>query len=477
LDTHPDLCDTNFPSYKEDVAKKLKIAPDGSSPFILLVESGSCTNVRKVRNAQQLGASAVIIANTEGGLPNGDDLIFLPKLMGDDGNNTPGNDTFSHEDYRLPDDGSGKDVSIPSMMIGKSEYGRIKKVIDAKKNSTGIVLAEMAWQVPKFENKVIMDLWYSPIDTPTKEFMASNFSAIARTFDLNALHGNVDDASYDERMNLLSFRERPILLDGKALGCIGTESCQDLCTNGGRYCHVPHRHTFGKDIVKESLRRLCIDKHYKNPKVYWDYIDQFSSTCWEGDSFANEDCVNDAYSKSNIDKSTIDTCINDSGDVDKDVENALLQASLEMQGKWGIHQSPTVMINHEVSTIVSWMGLNQIGVLTALCDTFSYGEKPHVCYACMHCGDPVACATRSPMQCHQDDGVEKEDPHAHELPDDGNHSGGGGKSRTRRVFHWIFSLALIGGIAGGAFMYYKKYMEERGDGLGSYSLQDAFLSG
>ena len=86
----------------------------------------------------------------------------------------------------------------------------------------------------------------------------------------------------------MRFKERPILLDGKALGCVGNtnapdEACYHLCTNGGRYCHPSHHGNVGRDIVKESLRRLCIDKHYKSSKVYWDYIDHFNSRCWDTD--------------------------------------------------------------------------------------------------------------------------------------------------------------------------------------------------
>ena len=451
------LCNSNLDQM--EVIKELHIPEDSGAPFMLLVERGDCTFVRKVRNAQQLGAAAVLIGDTE--------------------NNFIQNHTNMDERLRLPDDGSGHDISIPSVMISKNEYHAIHQIINNKKNFTGVVVSEIAWHTPKFDNKVEMDLWYSPIDTHTKEFIASNFSSIARAFDLN---DKSDESTWDNKLNLLRFKERPVLLDGKALGCIGNEDapdepCYKLCTNGGRYCHVSHRHTDGKDIVVEALRRLCITKHYKHPKVYWDYIDQFSNLCWDSDYFANEKCVKDAYLHSNIDNTIIDACIADSGSPEKDEENTLLQHSLDMQMYHGIHQSPFVTINHDVSQMVSWNGLNNEAVLRALCETFSYGEKPHVCYACMRCGDPVACAQRSPMTCLSDDGVEKEDPNAHKQ---GNHDSNndGKKHRHSHWGRWIFGLMLIGGTSGGAYVYYKKQMELNGagSGLGSYSLQDAFLS-
>merc|ERR1711957_228674 len=150
-----------------------------------------------------------------------------------------------------------------------------------------------------------------------------------------------------------------------------------------------------------------------------------------------------------------------------------------MQKKRGIHQSPSIIINHDVSHLVSFFGLSPRSVLIALCETFSYGEKPHVCYACMMCGDPVACAQRTPMKCISGDGVEKEDPNAHgqgkHSHEDNNNNDK--KRKHSRWGHWIFGLLLVGGGSAGAYVYYKKRMEENsGSGLGSYSLQDAFLS-
>jgi len=484
------LCNDNIDQLSVD--RDLGIAEGHGTPFILLVHRGSCTFVKKVRNAQHLGAAAVLIADAEHnhlpptpdeveGFDDSMDILRLddpPHPKPDDSNHTE----HEHE-FRLADDGSGRDISIPSMMIAKMEYDAIKDAINSKPNMSGTVVAEFAWHVPKYNYKVAMELWYSPIDTHTKEFMASNFSAIARAFDLNEMHGNThENDSYNERMNMMRFKERPLLLDGSAVGCLGNsdapdEPCYNLCTNGGRYCHVSHRLTDGKDIVTEALRRLCISKHYKSPKFYWDYIDHFSNFCWDSDNFANEKCVEDAYKHSNIDKSHIDLCFSDSGDPEKDSTNALLQDALDMQLKRGVHQSPTVTINHELSPMISFEGLSPRSVLYGLCHTFAYGEKPHVCYACMTCGDPVACAQRFPMKCLAGDGVEKEDPNAHKEGQTGDDDANTDEKNKRHFGHWLFLLLLLGGGTGG-YVYYKKKMEEDGGagGLGSYSLQDAFLS-
>ena len=469
------LCNDHYK--QEVVIDQLNLPPDQGAPFILLVERGLCTFVRKVRIAQHLGAAAVLIGDTNDQLPNlGKDILFLDNDLGD--HPTPDNSNHSQIDreYRMANDGSGGDIGIPSMMIGKKDYQTIKDLV-RHKNNTGVVVAELAWQIPKYDWKVVMDLWSSPIDYRTKEFLASNFSAIARSLDLNEAHGNThDNEHYNDQMNLMRYHERPILLDGKSIGCVGQSDipggpCYRLCTNGGRYCHASQHHTDGRDIVKEALRRLCIHKHYKSPKYYWDYIDHFSANCWHADDFANEKCVKDAYTKSNIEPDKVKECLSDSGDPEEDVSNALLEDSLTMQKNQGVYQSPTVKINHEVSPLIGWTGLTQRNVLIALCETFAYGEKPHVCYACMACGDPVACAKRSPMKCVMGDGEEKEDPDAHKEEHHHHKKHG----RGHKVFRWFFGLFLVGGLCGGGYVYYKKRMDE-GDGLGAYSLQDAFLS-
>ena len=408
------------------------------SPYILLVQrGGDCTFVDKVRHSQHVGASAVIIADT----------------------------VNNHLPTTMANDGSGQDISIPSVLINKEAYEDIKKVYE-QHNHTGTVVAELAWHPPKYTDKVIMDLWHSPIDTHTKDFL-TNFSVLANTFELK------------QQVDLLEFHEHPILLDGKQLNCVGHDStpndpCYHLCTNGGRYCHVSHHHTDGKDVVVEALRRLCITKHFgQDPHIYWQYITHFSSFCWDSDYYANEECVKDAMQHSGINHEDIETCMQDSGSTDSDAENSLLQNVLEEQREQGIIKSPTVLINHD--RVMLWGGVTPKYILEALCETFAYGDKPHVCYVCGMCGDPVACASRTPMKCMAGDGQEKEDPNAHQLPDNG---GGGGdtpsKKRKSHVGKWLFGILLVGGAAG-AFVYYKKQMEGE-DGLGSYSLQDAFLS-
>jgi hypothetical protein len=192
--------------------------------------------------------------------------------------------------------------------------------------------------------------------------------------------------------------------------------------------------------------------------------------------FHNHECIADAFSHSGIDTKIIDDCMADTGALDSDVTNSALELTLQHQYEAGIFKSPTVMVNHDRALM--WDGFNAKNVLYALCDSYITGQKPHVCFACMHCGDPLACAQRTPMQCLATDGQEKEN--SHKGHDDHNHDDDNNNSKKKKkgghFFKWFFGLVLIGGSIGG-FLYYKKNMENQGrDGLGSYTLQDAFLS-
>lgn len=391
------------------------------APFILMIDRGDCTFVTKVRNAQKRGALGVILADNI------------------DGEHVP----------IIADDGSGHDVSIPSMMIKKVDADHIKDMIVQKKQP---VVAEMAWHWPRHEKEAYVSFWHTPIDTRSAEFLA-NFSKIALTLG--------------DRMR---FHPHYYVLNGAHLHCHGNagkegDSCYNLCTNNGRYCAVGHHGVSGKNVVIESLRRMCITKH--NPgKPWWDYLDHFTQRCMitkDDEYFANPDCVKDAFSHAGVDQAKIEACMQDAGDVTADVPNSMLTKALEQIEEYGVFETPTVLIN---DAPLRWYPLSPKSVFDMYCMAFEYGKAPHACYQCGACGDPVACISRDPMECHADDGKEPED-----IPS----KGGTGKHHKKRHFwRWFFIFSFIAGAGG--YVFYKRRMGEGGDGFGSYTLADAFMT-
>ena len=85
-------------------------------PFILMVDRGDCTFVKKVRNAQRSGAAGVIIADNTCLCSAGSDC-------------TPDGEFEECESKEpiMADDGSGSDITIPSFLMFKQDADPIKE--------------------------------------------------------------------------------------------------------------------------------------------------------------------------------------------------------------------------------------------------------------------------------------------------------------------------------------------------------------
>mmetsp|Transcript_5372 Transcript_5372/g.12673 ORF Transcript_5372/g.12673 Transcript_5372/m.12673 type:complete len:494 (-) Transcript_5372:207-1688(-) len=417
-DADDNFCSPEAPPPAKNSTKKDPWAP----PFIALIDRGACTFVTKVRNAQRRGASAVILADNKD----------------------------ESEIHVVADDGSGHDISIPSVMMKKSDADAVKHSLGKKHT----VIVEMAWHWPKHTDHATIEYWYNPNSLHSAEFLG-NFSNIVQKLGDN-----------------MQFEPHHHILDGVDMNCHGktekeTDFCYNLCTNNGRYCAIGHHGVLGKDVVIESLRRMCVQKHYPGAP-WWAYLSHFTQQCMEQKDevyFANEDCLKDAFSHASIDQATIDTCMKDSGDITSDSTNTMLEAAMTLVEEFGAFESPTVLVN---GAPLNWMPVTPKTVFDVYCHAFEYGKAPHACYQCEFCGDPVACIARDPMECHPDDGKEPEDGPS---PAPANNKGKGGVKG--RHWGWFFIFCCMGGAGG--YVYYKRRVEGE-DGFGSYSLADAFMS-
>lgn len=393
------------------------------------LDMGGCTPISKARRAQELGAAGLIITT----------------------HNCLCSENCTDEEHcidelpHLHDDGTGESVSIPTMIISHGKASHLKAAI-RKGNA---VLMEMAWHEPKMEHTVRADFWYAPNHKSTEEFLA-NFSGLAHTLGEH-----------------LDFRPHHYILDGHRMQCEGQsddpkQPCFNMCTNNGRYCYVSygynHHGISGKDVVTESLRRMCLIKHH-TPGVFWEYVNHFQTMCDSIDYFANKDCVKDALKHSNVKEKAIEECMKDSGDVATDQTNSLLEVAMEASAR--TIETPTVHIN---GMPMKWP-LNTRAVFESICLGYQTGKAPHVCAACAMCGDPVACASRAPMHCIAQDG---------RIPDSKKSSTGGKKSGGG-FGHFVLVVLILTGIGG--VVYYKKFMED-GDrpSYSGYSLGEALMS-
>ena len=244
-----------------------------------------------------------------------------------------------------------------------------------------MVQIEMAWALPNPDDRVEYDLWTTPSDIVSRDFQ-SEFRDVAMSLGERAY-----------------FTPHMYVYDGVKSHCQGADGenmCFNLCTNNGRYCATDPDNDLdhgisGADVVKESLRRICIWKHYGEAdgvgKEWWDYVNEFVKRCGNEDYFANEDCVKDVYKHSKIDGDRIGRCMKDSGGLESDVSNAFLDNELSAQKRRGVVVLPTAFVN----TVALRGALTSSMVFSAICAGYMDGTEPKICKQCAKCPNEMEC--------------------------------------------------------------------------------------
>lgn len=333
-------------------------------PFILMIDRGGCTVIQKVRNAERAGAAAVIIADN-----------FCQCKLEHLCKSEPGIDCEDREPV-MADDGAGSDVSIPSMLMLKQDADSLKAALFVGKP----VRMEFRWSPPTPVDTVTYQFWTTPADT-TSEHLQLEFKEAAL-----ALKGNA------------KFSPRMYLYDGRVSGCIsqksGKNSCQNLCTNNGRYCaFAPETHfatpISGVDVVIESLRRLCIWQIYGFDglgQIWWEYVHYFTEKCGL-QLFTDNNCILDSMKQTGIDSDAVSKCMDQSGGTEKDVENNLLASEIHIRTKSQVTILPDIRVNGAAIQ----GNLDFKNVFQALCTQYSDGIAPAICHNCANCYDVKTC--------------------------------------------------------------------------------------
>jgi hypothetical protein len=280
----------------------------------------------------------------------------------------------------MADDGSGGDISIPSFLMFKHDADSIKDEL----RSNRPVQIEMAWSLPNPDDRVEYDLWTVPNDPINTEFF-KKFKSVAKA---------LGDRAY--------FTPHQYIHDGVRSHCQGNDGdnwCYTLCTNNGRYCATDPDKDLdegisGSDIVKESLRRLCIWSKYGATDgigiKFWDYVTEFLDRCSSNDYFNDADCIKDAYKHAKIEGKDIERCMIDSGGTDSDTPNAKLDMEISLQAQRGVVIMPTAFVNNAVIR-----GALSVGnMFRAICSGYSEGSLPEVCQKCSGCQDVSKCAEK-----------------------------------------------------------------------------------
>lgn len=378
--TDSELCDarsvdptTGYPSRPIDPStNKMEAWP---SPFILMVNRGSCSFVQKARNAQHAGAAGVIIADN---ICLCHDAKCMNMTIAENGNAFQ---PCQSTEPIMADDGSGGDITIPAFLMFKSDAGDI---IQEVKDRDSPVQLEMSWSLPHPDSKVEYELWTVPSEEVSKAFQR----------DWEDVAVKMGDKLY--------FTPRQYIYDGIKSRCqtsAGENMCFNLCTNNGRYCATDPDNDLehgisGAEVVKEALRRICIWKHFGEKDglgtLYWDYIHEFLNRCDSDDYFSNEDCVKDAFKHSKIDYNRIQQCMDDSGGLETNGPNTLLDREIDAANRRGVVVLPTMFVNSAPMR----GALTANTVFNAVCAGFQDGSQPAVCQTCAGCGDTMECVKK-----------------------------------------------------------------------------------
>lgn len=278
----------------------------------------------------------------------------------------------------MADDGSGSDITIPSFLLFKQDADPIKDTL--KKNTQ--VRVEMSFSMPAPDARVEYELWSTPTD-PLSKPIEQSFKDAAVALGSKAF-----------------FTPHMYLYDGIRAGCdqSGVNECFNLCTNSGRYCAIDpdgdlESGISGADVVKESLRRLCVWSNYGTDglgKNYWNYLKEFIFRCGDAakpELFTDEKCVADAMTHASVTKSDIDKCMGDSGGLEGDVKNTILDKELQAKEAAGIVLLPTLFVNNAPVR-------GQLSFATAfkaICAGYLSGSEPSVCKDCSDCIDELSC--------------------------------------------------------------------------------------
>ncbi len=351
--------------------------PSLGSPVILMIDRGNCSFTTKVRNCQNAGAVACVIVD-QSGIPRGSPL----PLMGDDG--------------------TGKSITTPSMIIHQADGQDIYDVL----STTQDVLLQLTFTLPNPDGNVQWEYWTSSNDPPP-----SNGHEFKHTFGQAA---KLLDGSH-------TFIPRYLVIDGAWPGynCVHTGRCGKQCTNDGRYCAVDPEGDLrtgldGEDVIMENLRQLCVYEYLNATNQgakWWDYVSQFTDLCSKSDTTWNATCSNAILTSMQLPFNTINDCIARSGGFGPNV-NTKLAAMISLRQIQGIFKIPMLVVNNEIyygsMECPTPIQFATCGPLQAICAGFAPKTQPPACTGDAGCPIGVkrdACAvcggtTTDAAQCN-----------------------------------------------------------------------------
>lgn len=304
---------------------------------ILLAYNGNCSIIQKARNAQNAGASMLLLIN------NNDKDI---------------------KEVLLEDDGSGKDIKIPIGLISLSN-GKIMQYY-IENNPKAKIMVEINFQDKmEIQEKVEIKFFFSSSELKAYELINNITSIIGKFGDkieFIPIYVSHQSPTYDP--------EKP----QRELNCVSK----------GKYCYFPKEYTIiqdGQKILMESLRQKCMYKKTGNIKYYYEYMKSFYTNCLNSYNIKfNERCSKQTLDILGYPVEYLDDCVANSFGVNSllsssyiDNENIIFQKEYEEILKYKITSFPAVVINNKPLTGT----IKEYKILSGICKSIK--NKPDFC--------------------------------------------------------------------------------------------------
>lgn len=304
---------------------------------VLLAYNGQCSVVQKARNAQNAGASMLLLINN-----NEQDI----------------------KDVLLEDDGSGSDIKIPIGLISLSNGRIMQNYIE--NNPKSRVMVEINFQKKEPKKLVQFKLFFSSSELRAYILLGNFYKYINKFF------GQVQFV--------------PVYVTHQSPTYDPEKSQRELnCVSKGKYCYFPKENTIiqdGQRILIESLRQKCMFlKSIDKPRYYYEYIKSFFKNCMVGDNPKfNERCAKETLDNLGYPIDYLDNCIAESFGVNSllsssyiDNENSIFEKDYGEILKYKLNYFPAIVIDDKPIKGV----INENKVMAALCNAVS--KKPDFC--------------------------------------------------------------------------------------------------
>lgn len=300
-----------------------------ASSQIVMVSRGDCAFVVKVRNAQNIGAKAVIIVN---------------------------DDDSDITDFIMTDNGAGGNLDIPAFIISQ-EDGNLFYYYKKDERVTNIILC-LGFEVNKStKNEVSVTIWLQ------------SSSDFAMTF-LN------DFSSFALQMPQMKFTPHYLVWECHVCKQQNFVNAQEECISAGRYCSYDpdgYDSIKGQDVVLEDLTELCIF-NVSNTKKWFNYVSEFYKNCYLDFS---RTCSDKALKAAGVSKSAVDKCIKNSIEGNDLLmnDNRIMRNELALWNEEMVPFNPAIIIN----SMLFRGDLEVAAVSKAVCASFTIENIPDVC--------------------------------------------------------------------------------------------------